>query len=407
MTEFTFQGRNAQGELVNGRRSATSRIALATQLQRDGILPIKIEDSVSSDDWQVQLMNMLQRRSVEKSELVLFCRQMRALTAAGIPVTQAISRIAETVENNFFQDLLRQIVESISSGIELSRALQIHAKYFPELMINLIRVGENTGHLSEAFGEIIDYLELEINTKKRIKSAVRYPVIVCIAIFAAIGIINLFVIPAFTQVFANMDVALPLITRLMLGFSSFLVTYWLLILLATVSSSFFVMMYLRSPEGRLQWHHMQLKMPIVGSILQKINMVRFSKTLAIVMRSGIPIDRGIDHVSMAIDNAYIRERILSIKDSVSRGDSLAKAARQTGLFTPLVLQMIVIGEESGRLDDMLTEVASFYEEEVDYALKNLGEAIEPILLLFIGGLVLLLALGVFLPMWDITGLAKG
>jgi MSHA biogenesis protein MshG len=273
-------------------------------------------------------------------------------------------------------------------------------------MISMVRVGENTGKLDIAFQQLAQYLEMERDTRNRIKAALRYPTFVVVAIMAAIGIVNVFVIPAFARVFEGMKMDLPWQTRLLIGLSDFTVAFWPYMLGLLIAAIIGARYYIKTPNGKYRWDRAKLQIPVVGGIINRALLARFARSFAMASKSGVPLIQGLTVVARAVDNDFVAEKILSMRNGIERGDSLTRTAIATGMFTPLVLQMLSVGEETGAVDEMLDEVADFYEREVDYDLKNLSQAIEPILIIAVGILVLILALGVFLPMWDITQLAR-
>jgi len=280
-------------------------------------------------------------------------------------------------------------------------------KIFSHLYVSMIQVGENTGRLDESFLQISEYLELEKGTRDRIKAALRYPVIVIVAIAAAIAVINLFVIPAFAKVYSGLNAELPWATKVLIATSNFTVANWPFILAGLIFIYAGIVMYIRTDNGRYKWDKYKLRLPIIGSIINRSLLARFSRSFAMATRAGVPLIQTMTVVSRAADNSYISERILDMRNGIERGDTLTRTAAATNLFTPLVLQMMSVGEETGAVDDLLQEVAEYYEREVDYDLKNLSAAIEPILIVAIGIMVFILALGVFLPMWDLAGAYNG
>jgi MSHA biogenesis protein MshG len=271
----------------------------------------------------------------------------------------------------------------------------------------MIRVGEMTGRLTEVFLRLNEHMEFERDVRERIKQALRYPTFVMIAMAVAIVILNVFVIPVFAKVFAGFNAELPIITRGLLGFSSWTVNWWPLLIAIVVGVTVVVRGYLRTPQGRYKWDTYKLKLPIVGEIILKATLSRFARSFALSSQSGVPLVQALTVVAQTVDNAFIGSRIEQMRDGIERGESISRCAAATGVFTPVVLQMINVGEETGELDNLLFEIAAMYERDTDYAIKGLSAAIEPILLGIIGILVLLLALGVFLPLWNLGSAAKG
>lgn len=258
-----------------------------------------------------------------------------------------------------------------------------------------------TGMLDETFIRLYDHLEFERDMRERIRTAMRYPSFVIIAMAIAIVIINLFVIPAFAKVYAGFHAELPAITKMLIGFSSFMVNYWMLILAILVGAMLGFRFYINTTEGRYKWDRYKFKLPIVGAIILKATLSRFARSLALSFKSGMPILQGMNVVGMVVDNEFMRSRIEQMRDGVERGESILRTAVTAKVFNPVVLQMIAVGEETGDMDGMMFEVAEMYEREVKYEVATLSSKIEPILIVALGIMVLILALGVFLPMWDL------
>jgi MSHA biogenesis protein MshG len=270
----------------------------------------------------------------------------------------------------------------------------------------MIHVGESTGKLDEAFKKLIDHVELERETRSRVKQAIRYPASVVIAITIAMAIINLFVIPQFSKVFSKLGADLPLPTRILMATSEFSVQYWWVILLVIVVAVVGFTRYIKTDDGELWWDRVKLKLPLMGKIFEKVALSRFARSFAMMSESGVPILQSLSIIGASIGNRHIANAVADMRRGIERGDSLARTSAATGMFTPLILQMIAVGEETGSVDKLLHDVADFYEEEVDYDLKTLSQAIEPILLVFMGIMVVVLALGVFLPMWELSSAMK-
>lgn len=404
MASFRYRGRDGGGGLIEGALDAASRDAVASQLLASGITPVEIVQQGEAGTRHVlaDLRRLLTRRAPELEDLILFARQMYTLLRAGVPIHQAMAGLARSSRNEILAAALADIRTDLESGREFSTALARHGDLFPSLFVNTVRVGENTGRLDEALLRLSQYLELERDTRARIKSALRYPTFVVVAIGLAIGIINVVVIPEFARVFERAQVELPVYTRILLATSGFFVAWWPFLLAAMAAGFFAFRAWHATPAGRFQVDRYKLRIPIVGSILYRATLGRFARSFALSLGAGVPLLQALAVVARAIDNEYLGSRILDMRTSIERGDSLARSAAQTGMFSPLVLQMIAVGEESGAVDELLDEVAGYYEREVDYDIKNLAQTIEPVLIVIMAGLVLVLALGVFLPMWDMA-----
>ncbi|MEH6823783.1 MAG: type II secretion system F family protein [Motiliproteus sp.] len=406
MPGFNFTGRNAAGEQVKGcQQAATARQVASVLVERQitpiSIVPAQEEGVTKAGDIPMTTPVFLQRVSLD--ELIIFSRQMRSLIKAGVPITRAMRGLALSVRNPLLQQTLNQVTDDLEQGNALSGAIHAHPKVFSRLYVSLIHVGENTGNLDQAFAQIAKHLELERTTIKNLKSATRYPTFVILAIGIAMAIINIFVIPAFAGVFASLGAELPWQTQVLVSISSFTRDYWYLLMGGGVASFVAFKRHIHTERGMRQWDRYKLGLPVVGGLFTRITLGRFTRTFAVVMRAGIPIEQGLAIVASAVGNSYIGDKIQGMRKGIERGESFTRTAHQTHMFSPLVLQMLAVGEETGNVDELLEEVADFYDQEVEYDLKGLSSAIEPILIVAIGMMVLVLALGVFLPLWELSG----
>ncbi|MGE0080563.1 MAG: type II secretion system F family protein [Thiohalomonadaceae bacterium] len=406
MPQYSYRARNSLGELVQGTIEASSAEAVAAQLLNTGVTPIDIGEAQTRSDAFGTLRARFSQGTPSLDDLILFCRQMYTLTRAGVPIIRGITGLAETTRHPALAEVLKRIRIELEAGRELSTALAQFPHIFSSLVVSMVKVGENTGRLEEAFLQLARYLELERDTRNRVKTALRYPTFVLVAISIAIAVVNIFVIPAFANVFASMKTELPWQTRMLIATSDFFVAWWPAMLVAVAISVIGFNYWIKTENGRYRWDRFKLHIPIAGSIIQRALLGRFARSFAMTMRSGVPLIQALTVVARAVDNTYVAQRIVAMRTGVERGDSLSRTAATTGMFTPLVLQMMNVGEETGGVDAMMDEVADFYEREVDYDLKNLASSIEPILIVAVGVLVLILALGIFLPMWDLTQLAR-
>ena len=405
MPVFAYKGRSAHGELVQGTLEGADSGAIADQLLNTGITPVEIRFSRRASEHTKPEISFWQRLTQEKKvgavELMLFSRQMYTLLKAGVPIMRALAGLQESTHNPAFSAMLQDLRESLDSGRELSTAMRRHPKIFSAFYVSMIQVGEMSGMLDETFLRMFDHLEFERDMRERIRTAMRYPSFVIIAMAIAIVIINLFVIPAFAKVYAGFHAELPLVTRMLLGFSGFMVDYWMLMLAMTAGAVMGFRFYINTTDGRYKWDRYKFKLPIAGDIILKATLARFARSMALSFKSGMPILQGLNVVGMVVDNEFMRSRIEQMRDGVERGESILRTSSAAGVFNPVVLQMIAVGEETGDMDGLMFEVAGMYEREVEYEVKTLSSKIEPILIIALGILVLILALGVFLPMWDL------
>lgn len=408
MAIYDWRGRNNRGEAVSGQLDAMTEGGVADQLLSIGVAPVHIAlaKAVESKEKKDPLA-FLTRKPVDVEDLLIFSRQMYTLNKAGVPILRAFAGLEASATKPAMVELLKDVRSSLDQGRELSAALARHSALFGNFYIAMIRVGEMTGRLTEVFLRLNEHMEFERDVRERIKQAMRYPSFVMIAMAAAIVILNIFVIPVFAKVFAGFNSELPLITRGLLGFSNWMINWWPMLLAVVAGAVVGIRAYLRTPAGRYRWDARKLKLPIVGDIILKATLARFARSFALSSQSGVPLVQALTVVAQTVDNAFIGARIEQMRDGIERGESISRCAAATGVFTPVVLQMINVGEETGELDNLLFEIAGMYERETDYSIKGLSAAIEPMLLAVIGVLVLLLALGVFLPLWNMGQAAMG
>lgn len=404
MASFQYTGLNANGSKVKDNIEAANSEAAADKLIKNGVTPLSIvavpENSGNAGD--IDVMAFLNNGRVSIEEMIVFCRQMYALMRSGVPILRAINGMVESAKSPVLKNALRDIAKQLEGGYTFSSALNHHPKIFDHLFVSLVHVGENTGQLDQAFLKLTAYLERDLDTRKRIKAALRYPTMVIIALTAAVAILNIFVIPTFANMFARLGSDLPLATRFIIASSDLFVNYWPYMLIGLILSVILVKESLKTKKGRYQWDRRKVKIPIIGSIIERSILARFSHSFAIVLKAGVPMTTGLTLVSEAVDNSFMQDKITAMRQGIESGESLLRASVASTLFTPLVLQMLAVGEETGRVDELLAEVGDYYEREVDYDLATLTARIEPLLLVVVAIMVLILALGIFTPMWDMA-----
>jgi MSHA biogenesis protein MshG len=402
MAYFAYTGRDAQGALVTGTLEGADPGSAAGLLLAQGVTPLKIEETAqaSAEPGQSALEALL-GPGITAIEVMLFSRQLYTLLKSGVPILRALAGLEESTPNKAMIAMLRDLRQGLESGRELSVAMRKHDKVFSKFYVSMIQVGEMTGRMEDVLLQLYHHLEFEKFMREQVKTALRYPSFVIAAMAIAIGVINVMVIPAFAKVFASFKGDLPLMTRILIGFSDFTVHWWPAIVGGFVAAVFLFKRWTATKSGELAWDRMKLKIPVAGTIVLKATLARFAKSLAMAGKSGVPIVQALATVSTTVDNAYISECVTKMQAGVERGESVLRTATATGVFTPVVLQMIAVGEESGALDDLMDEIGGLYQQEVEYELKTLGAQIEPILIVFLGVLVMILALGVFLPIWDL------
>ena len=405
MPNYAYKGRDKRGQGVDGEIEGASNSEVATSLIDSGVIPISIVEKSEPFDVLAALKEKFDLYSVSIEEQLMFTRQMSALIRAGIPITRAIAGILESIDNPLLIKALRDISEQLESGRNLSVSCSRYPKVFSNLYISMIQVGENTGRLDEAFSQMGEYIDRNRRISNNISTALRYPMTVMIAITVAMVIVNLFVIPQFASFFETNNLELPWQTLFLLTTSKFFIHYWVHTLVLFTFSFVVFKNYINTTSGRLWWDKLVINLPVIGSILHRAFMARFARSFAMAYGAGVPIVQAMGVISRSVGNEYISSHVNNMREGIERGDTLTRTAKQTGMFTPVVMQMFAVGEEAGNLEEMMIFIADFYEEEVDYDIKTMSDKLEPLIYVAIGGMVLVLALGIFVPMWDITQLA--
>ena len=407
MPHFAYKGRDGRGQLVQGVIEGADSGAVAGQLFGTGITPIEITPSAAPARAGPGLIERLRADKVGHGEVLLFCRHMYTLLKAGVPIMGALKGLEDSAENKALSHVIRDLRESLDSGRELSASLTRHPQAFNPFYVSMVRVGELTGTLEEVFLRLFHHMEFEKFMRDQVRSAVRYPAFVIATMGVAIVVINIFVIPAFAKVYQGFKAELPAMTKALIAFSNFTVTWWPVMLVALAALVLALRAFMGTPRGRLAWDELKLRLPVAGPILLKATLARFARSFALAIRSGVPAVQALTIVAGTVDNVHVARKIEAMREGVERGESVLRTAVETRVFTPIVLQMVAVGEETGALDDLMAEIADMYQREVEYELKTLASQIEPILVVGLGVLVLILALGVFLPIWDLGTAALG
>ncbi len=404
MAKFKYKAKSSGGDYVTGVVEAGSLNEAMADLYQQNLIPIDLKQTADREGFKIKWPF---GKRLGLPELVMFCRQMYSLTKAGVPIIKAIAGLAESTDQECLRDSLRKLSKDLAGGKSLTLSMQEQSDIYSSLFISMVNVGENTGRLEDVFKQLADYYSMEYETRKRISAAMRYPTLVILFIAAAMVVLNIFVIPVFSQMFAKFGVDLPLTTRILIGTSNFFVQYWPIMAGVAVALPILIRWSLNKKSVRLAWDRVKLRLPVMGSIIDRSLLGRFSRSFSLMLQSGVPLNLALSLVAEAIDNKFLEERILDMRRQIEQGNSLSTVTTQSKMFTPLVLQMFAVGDETGRVDELLQEAADYYEREVDYDLKSLTAKIEPILLIFVAVIVAILALGIFTPMWDMYGAMQG
>ncbi len=401
MPQYSYKARDKNGALHEGVMEARGREAVADQLSGQGLIPVDIKEQ-AQPILRTDLFSGFTR--IKAQDLIIFSRQLATLLSAGIPFIQTLTTIEKQTENPRLRDAISRLRKDIESGMTFSDALAKHPKIFSKLYVNMIHAGETAGILDEILNRLALLAEHDAETRARVKAAVRYPLIVVVSICIAFVFLVSFVIPRFAAIFAQFKTELPMPTRVLIGINYAVQHYWYFIVLGIGVLAWGVVSYVRTPQGRWNWDRLKLKLPIFGILFRKVALSRFARVFSALQKSGLSMMLTLDISSEIVGNVVIARAVEDMRESLRAGKGIVQPMESSKLFPPLVVQMVSVGEETGQLDVMLNKVSDYYDMDVEYALKNLSTMIEPILLLFVGGMVLFLALGIFLPMWNLMSL---
>lgn len=402
MTKFSYKARSQSGNLTTGYMDADSKNDVANFLMQDQMIPISIEkDTVDNKKDKKTDGIVWPWQKISQMQIVMFSKQMYTLTKAGVPLTTAVQELIDSINYAPLKEALIDVHTQLDSGRELSVAFSRHPRVFSPMFITMVRVGETTGRLDQAFFELSKYLTFEEVTVKRLKKATRYPIMLIMSMVIAIIIISMFVVPVFSDFFSRFNADLPWLTVAFISFSDFMREHWLILLLTFTIAFIGFHLLLANEKGRLWWDKTKLSIPLLGKIYKLDSLGRFARSFAMASRAGVPLMQTIEVVVKVLNNAFYVKKMDKLINYVQHGQALSIAAEKTEIFTPMVLQMIRVGEETGNIDGLLMEIADHYEREVIFEVEKLGDAIEPIMISMLALFVLLLALAIFVPMWEI------
>jgi MSHA biogenesis protein MshG len=394
MPNFSYKAKNKNGEIITGEMVGLSENAVGETLIQSGVFPFMIEEQSETEKKEKTI-------SAKKVNILSLTRQLYTLVRSGIPISKALKSLEISTEDPELRELFKDIRASLDNGYELHVALQKHTQIFNKFYINMIRIGELTGRLEQVLLELYDFLQFEAEMKKRAKTAIRYPIFILSVMAVAFTVMMVFVIPTFGEIYKGFNSQLPWPTRILIGTSNFMINYGIFLLIGIGFGVKSFLNYIKSEAGNMWWSEFKFKLPIIGKTLKKSVLARFSKGFSLSLKSGIPILQGLSTVQYILENAFVEKHIEEIKHSIERGNALYSSMKNTEVFDALVLEMISTGEEAGELEAMCDEISLFYDQEIAHELGNLSAYIEPIMLLILGVLLLILALGVFLPIWDL------
>lgn len=404
MPQFAYRVRDYEGVLITGQAEAQDKGTLQRNLEGQGFIPISVTEVRQA--FEIGKLKAF-FETVTPEDLIIFTRQLGTMYRAGIPFVRSVRAVNEQTGSETLKKVMDKIRADVESGETFANALSRHPKVFNELYVSMVEAGEAGGVLDEILERLSTLLEKDAEIKSKIKSATLYPKIVVGALIAAVAILVTFVIPKFATLYGNFKVALPLPTRILVSISLFFSKYWYIMAVIAIAAVFFFRFFIKTGIGRAWWDRIRLKFPIFGPLSLKASMSRFSMILGTLVRSGIPILLALEISGRAVGNVIITSEVERVRNEIRGGRPLAAPMEESGLFPPMMTQLVSVGEETGKLDEMLLRVADHLSTEVDYTIRNLSTLLEPMLLSVIFGMVLFLALALFLPMWDMVKFVQG
>lgn len=398
MPVYEYKAINESGQQVTGTFEGANPNAVFEYLDKKNMVPVKVNAKKGGGGGMS--FSFGKSKKISNVEKINFTKQLVTLLKAGVPIISCLEALAEQTTSPDFRRILDQVKDDVESGSSFSDALAKHPKLFDDLYVNSVKAGEAGGVLDQVLERIGSLMGYEAEIRQKVKGAIRYPIIVIVGIVIGFALLMTIVVPRFKDIFDQAGVDLPLPTRILLGISEFMQAYWFVLLGVLIGIIIGFRFYIKTPVGRKNWDAIKLKIPVFGKLFLKTAMSRFSHMFETLNKSGLPILQTMGIVSKTIGNVIVGEEIDKVGQGIEKGKGIAKPMQESKLFPPLVVRMIAVGEQSGSLDEMLKNVSEHYDNEVNYLIENLVGMIEPILTVTIGAMILLLALGIFLPMWD-------
>ncbi|WP_437776137.1 type II secretion system F family protein [Sorangium sp. So ce1097] len=403
MAEFVWEARGRSGEIRKGTMEAENEAAVQNRLRAQQLNPTRVKKKSAALNF-----NLTFGSGVEPKDLVKFIRQFATMIDAGLPLVQCLEILSNQEPNKVFQAALRDIKNTVEQGATFSDALRRHPKIFDDLFVNLVQAGEVGGILDSILNRLAIYIEKRVKLARQVRGALAYPIAVIIIMIVVMIVLMSFVIPSFETMFAEFGAkdALPQLTKIVIAASKAFVTYLPLLIVLGIAGTVGGVYFYRSPAGKRMVHRLLLRLPIIGPVMQKIAVARFSRTLGTLLGSGVPILDALDIVAKTAGNVVVEEGLMYSRQKISEGKNMAEPLGEMQVFPGMVVQMVAVGEQTGALDTMLNKIADFYEEEVDVAVSALTSLLEPLLMVVVGGMVGVVLISMYLPIFDLAGKIK-
>lgn len=404
MEVYVWEGRSRKGTIERGEIEAANEAAVRSHLRRQQIQAIKIQAKPKDI---LKGITLFKRKKVNEKEIVIFTRQFATMIDAGLPLVQCLEILSSQQDNPFFKETLIRVKGDVEAGSTFADALRKHPRVFNDLFCNLVAAGEAGGILDTILNRLAAYIEKAMNLKKKVKGAMVYPAAVMAIALIVVASLLIFVIPVFQKMFADMGGTLPAFTQLVINLSEFMQRYFLLVFALLFALFFLFKRYYRTESGRETVDSSLLKIPVIGELIKKVAIAKFTRTLSTMLSSGVPILEGLEIVARTSGNKVIEKAILKTKVSISEGKTIAEPLGASGIFPPMVVQMISVGESTGALDSMLSKIADFFDDEVDAAVAGLTALLEPLLMVFLGGAIGALVIAMYLPIFQMASIMGG
>ena len=401
MAKFQYKAKNMSGKIIEGIYEAPDRQNVVDMIRQKSFYLLEIEELPESKD--LKEMDMFSK--ITSRDLTIYCNQFASILKAGVPLIQALQMLGEQTENPLLQSITKTISEDIQKGSSLSEAMSVHEKYFPPILIHMIHAGEVSGTLENSLDVMANHFEKAYKLKSKVKSAMIYPMVVLFVSIAVVIFLLVFVVPAFLDIFENAGSELPGVTRALIAVSGFLRNNFIVLIAFLVIIIGLSRVYLSGESGRLSFDRFKLKAPLLGEVQMKSIAANFARTLSTLMSTGVGITEAIKITSRVVNNLHVEKKLNDIEKQVREGRGLADPSRESGLFPPMLVNMIMLGEETGNLEDMLAKTAEFYEEEVDEATARLTTMLEPLIIVVLGLVIAFIVIAIALPMFDMSSLA--
>jgi general secretion pathway protein F len=402
MPSYNYKASTLEGKIIEGTMEAADDGTVSLKLQEMGLIPVRIGSAVQQSILSREIEWPWRRKKARRKDLLLFTQELHTLVRAGFPLDRSLAILGQLAESPAMAEVVQAVLKGVKGGKSFAEALAEHPEVFPKVYVNMAKAGEVGGALEEMLGRLVVYLTTSEDLRSYIVGAMIYPVLLSIVGLVSVTILTLFVVPRFSAIFEDMGVPLPLPMAILSGLSSFLSQFWWFVIVAIVAVGIYFKRFLENEQGRLKWDRWMLRIPLLGVVLRKIEVARFSRTLGTLLHGGVPLLQSMNIVRDIIGNQSIARTIEPIRNGIKKGEGIAQPMKQSGVFPPLALHLIEVGEESGKLDSMLTQVAEVYDADVRTSIKNLIAFFEPALILLMGIIIGTIVVSMLMAIFSIN-----